>query len=119
LSVTDGVIEDVGHFGNEPFVEAGNTVCLAIDNVRLVLHERPIMGPQPSLFRKVGIEPYQAKIVMLKTGVGYKVTYGLAKAVFRADCPGATSYNLSNYAYTRAPRPLYPLERDMDWESEA
>ena len=116
LSVTDGVIEDVGRFGNEPFVEAGNTVCLAIDNVRLVLHERPIMGPQPSLFRKVGIEPYEAKIIMLKTGIGFKVTYSLAKAVFRADCPGATSYNLCNYAYTRAPRPLYPIEPDIDWE---
>jgi microcystin degradation protein MlrC len=76
------------------------------------------MGPQPSLFRKVGIEPYEAKIIMLKTGIGYKVTYSLAKAVFRADCPGATSYNLCNYTYTRVSRPLYPIEPDIDWEPE-
>jgi microcystin degradation protein MlrC len=118
LSVTDGVIEDVGRFGNEPTIDVGHIACLAIDNIRLVLHERPIMGPQPSLFRKVGIDPYQAKIVVLKTGIGFKVTYAVAKAVFRADCPGATSYNLSNYEYGRAPRPLYPLDVDMDWEPE-
>ena len=119
LSVTDGVIEDVGRFGNEPTIDVGNIACLAIDNIRLVLHEWPIMGPQPSLFHKVGIDPYQAKIVVLKTGIGFKVTYGVAKAVFRADCPGATSYNLSNYEYGRAPRPLYPLDPDMDWKPEA
>jgi len=29
----------------------------------LVLTERPVTGPQPSLFRNVGIEPFEAKIV--------------------------------------------------------
>ena len=29
------------------------------------------------------------------------------------------SYNLSNYEYTRAPRSLYPLDLDMEWEPEA
>ena len=120
LSVTDGVIEDVGKFTPDPFVDAGVTACLAIDNVRLVLTEQVIMGPQPSLFRKVGIEPFEAKIVALKTGVGFKVTYGdVAKAVFRADCPGTSSYNLGNYDFTRIPRPLYPLDLDKDWEPEA
>ena len=76
------------------------------------------MGPQPSLFRKVGLEPFEAKIVALKTGVGFKATYGhVAKAVFRADCPGAASYNLLNYQYKNVTRPLYPLDPDMDWRA--
>ena len=96
FALTDGVIEDVGKFGATPYLDVGTTVCLGIENLRLVLTERISLGPQPSLFRKVGIEPFEAKIVTLKTGVGYVVTYGyVAKAVFRADCPGAASYNLS------------------------
>lgn len=115
LCVTDGVIKDIGNFATTEFVDAGKIACLAIDNVRLVLTERIIIGPQPSLFRKVGIEPFDAKIVALKTGVGFKVTYAEAAAVFRANCPGSLSYDLSNFDYTKVPRPLYPLDPDMSW----
>ena len=119
LGVTDGVIEDVGKFGSTPFLDAGTTACLGIGNVRLVLTERITLGPQPSLFRKVGIEPFEAKIVTLKTGVGYKVTFGqAAKAVIRADCPGAASYNLSNYTFSHSGDGLYPLDPDLSWSAE-
>ena len=74
------------------------------------------MGPQPSLFRKVGIEPFEAKIVALKSGTGYKVTYGqVAAAVLRADCPGAMSYNIENFDFKRVLRPIFPLDREMEW----
>ncbi len=116
LCVTDGIIEDVGKFTPTPTVDAGKTVCLGIDNIRLVLTERIIIGPQPSIFRKVGIEPFEAKIVALKTGVGFIPTYGhVAKAVIRSDCPGATSYNMNNYDFVHIPRPIYPLEPEMEW----
>jgi len=118
LCVTDGIIEDVGGFGATPTVDAGKTVCLGIDNVRLVLTEQVVFGPQPSLFRKVGIEPFEAKIVALKTGIGFKVTYSVAQAVFRADCPGAASYNLGHYDFTHARRPLYPLDPDKQWQAD-
>jgi len=116
LCVTDGIIEDVGKFTPTPTVDAGKTICLGIDNIRLVLTERIIIGPQPSIFRKVGIEPFEAKIVALKTGVGFIPTYGhVAKAVIRADCPGATSYNMKNYDFIHIPRPIYPLDPEMEW----
>lgn len=116
LCVTDGIIEDVGKFTPTPTIDAGKTVCLAIDNIRLVLTERIIIGPQPSIFRKVGIEPFEAKIVALKTGVGFIPTYGhVAKAVIRSDCPGTTSYNMKNYDFVHIPRPIYPLDLEMKW----
>ena len=111
LAVTDGRISDDGHFTSEPMIDVGTVVCVGIDNIRLVLSERPVLGPQPSLFRKVGIEPFHAKIVALKTGIGYKTTYGsAAKAVFRVDCPGAASYNLRNFEFKKIPRPMFLAE---------
>lgn len=117
ICITDGPISDDGKFGSEPFIDVGTIALLAVDNIRLVLTERRINGPQPSLFRKVGLEPFEAKIVILKTGVGFKATYGhVAKAVFRADCPGAASYNLNNYKYNHVPRPIFPLDGNIQWQ---
>jgi microcystin degradation protein MlrC len=116
LCVTQGPITDDGRFGSEPMIEVGAIVCLAIDNVRLVLTERVILGPQPSVFRKVGIEPFEAKIVGLKTGVGFKTTYGhVAKAVFRADCPGSLSYDLTNFEFQHMSRAMFPIDSNATW----
>lgn len=111
LSVTDGPISDDGQFGSEPMIDVGSIACIGVNNVRIVVTDKPILGPQPSVFRKVNIEPFEAKIVGLKTGVGYKVTYGdVAKAVIRADCPGAVSYNLANFNFRHIPRPMFPID---------
>ncbi len=113
---TQGPIDDDFGAATTPTLETGPIVCVAIDNVRLVLSERVIMGPQQSLFRRVGIEPFEAKVVTLKTGVGFKKAFAkVAAAVLRADCPGAESYNLSRYTFERIPRPIYPLDGDFDW----
>ncbi|MFC1677565.1 M81 family metallopeptidase [Planctomycetota bacterium] len=119
LCVTQGPITDDGKFGSNPTIEVGTIVCLGIDNVRLVLTERVIMGPQPSLFRRVGIEPFDAKIVVLKSGIGYKATYGhIAKAVLHADCPGPVSRNVTNFDFNRVPRPIFPLDTNFDWQPD-
>jgi microcystin degradation protein MlrC len=113
LCITKGRITDDGKFGSVPTIDVGKIVCLAVDNVRLVLTEGVINGPQPSLFRKVGLEPFEAKIVTVKSGNGWKVTYGhKAGAVFRADCPGAFSYNLHNFDFKHVPRPIFPLDKE-------
>ena len=119
LKVTEGAIEDVGNFGTQRFVDPGKIVCLAVDNLRLVVTQRGTIGPQPSLFRKVDIEPFDAKIVALKTGVGFKATYGhVAQAVFRADCPGVVSYNPANFTFKRTPPTLFPLDPHLQWTSD-
>ena len=119
LCKTNGCITNDGKFGPAPTIDIGETICLGIDNLRLVLTEHLIMGPQPSLFRKVGIEPFDAKIVALKSGGGYKVTYGhVAKAVLHADCPGAMSFDVRNFDFKNVPRPILPLDCDFEWRPQ-
>ena len=119
LCVTEGSITDDGRFGDLPTIDVGRIVCLAIDNVRLVLTEKVIQGPQPSLFRKLGIEPFDAKIVVVKSGIGYEVTYGpVAEAIIHADCPGAGARNLGHFTFERVPRPIFPLDPELEWQPE-
>ena len=115
--VTQGAIADEGGFSGEPTIEIGRTLCISIDNVRIVLTQRPIMGPQPSLYRKVNLEPFDAKIVSVKSGIGYFVTYGhVAKAMIRADCPGAVSPNVRHFDFKRIKRPMFPLDLETSWQ---
>jgi len=117
LCVTEGPIMDDFNTADQPTLETGKIICLGVDNVRLVLSERVILGPQPSLFRKDGIESLEAKIVLLKTGVGFKKTYAShAKAVLLADCPGAQSYRLQNYEFKKIPRPMFPMDESFSWQ---
>jgi len=111
LCITSGEIADDGKFSAQRTMDAGVIVCLGVDNLRLVLTEHAIWGPQPSLFRKVGIEPFEAKLVVVKSGIGYKVTYGsVAKGVVDADCPGPGSRNIAHFDFKRIPRPMFPLD---------
>jgi len=117
LCVTKGRITDDGKFTAKELVDVGVAVCLGVDNVRLVLTERLVHGPQPSLFRKVGVEPFEAKIVAVKSGIGYKVTYGdVAKAMIVVDCPGALSSNMTSFDFKRVPRPIFQIDGDFEWQ---
>jgi microcystin degradation protein MlrC len=114
LAITGGEISDDGRFSGNLTIDAGVIICLGIDNLRLVLSEHAIWGPQPSLFRKVGIDPFEAKIVVVKSGIGYKVTYGsVAKGVVHADCPGPGSRNFAHFDFQQIPRPMFPLDGDI------
>ena len=114
--VARGPIADDFGAGTTATIETGPIICIAIGNVRLVLTERVVFGPQPSLFRSVGIDPFAAKVVTLKTGVGFRKTFAsVAAAVFRADCPGAQSYDLCRYDFKNVRRPIHPLDRNFEW----
>lgn len=122
LARVDGPIENCapgGAFGGTgPTVETGKLICIAIGNVRLVLSERKVQGPHPSIFTKVGLDPFgeTTKVVVLKSGTGWQTTYaGKCAAMIRADCPGPMNYNVANFPWEKVKRPIYPLDECMEW----
>ena len=59
------------------------------------------------------------KIVVVKSGIGYEVTYGpVAEALIHADCPGAGARNLGHFTFERVPRPIFPLDPELEWQPE-
>jgi len=126
LARVDGPIENCapgGAFGGTgPTIETGLLVCIAVGNVRLVLSERKVQGPHPSIFTKVGLDPFGAatKVVVLKSGTGWQTTYeGKCAAMIRADCPGPMNYNVASFPWEQVARPIYPLDEAMEWAAEA
>jgi microcystin degradation protein MlrC len=93
--------------------DMGWTARLDVGDVRVVLSERPgVGGVHPAVFRSVGLEPADARLVVVKTAANFQYYADLAAGVVRVDSPGPTMSRLGLLPWRRIPRPMYPLDRD-------
>jgi microcystin degradation protein MlrC len=65
-------------------------------------------------FRAVGLDARQAKFVVVKNPMNYRLGYaGLYRDAVLLDTPGPTPAVLHHVAYQRLARPYYPADRDI------
>jgi microcystin degradation protein MlrC len=111
LATSDGRFSISGHGGGNVSMDMGKTAALGIGNVVLVVSENAGPGHDPLLFRHIGFEPRDAKIVVVKSPVGFRAAYEpFAREIILADTPGAASSNLTTLNFTKRPKPMYPFE---------
>ena len=61
----------------------------------------------------LGIDPRQARIIVVKAAVAYKAAYApIAGEIIPVDTPGLTAINPSRFSFTGIHRPMYPLDRN-------
>ena len=107
-----------GHLGAD--IDMGRTVVLNAGEVQIVLSEQVGAGHDPMVYRHIGLEPAEAKIVVVKTPVGFRLAYSsIMKAAILADCPGLSPSDLRILDYEKAPRPLFPLDDLTEWRVPA
>ena len=96
----------------------GTTVVLDVGMVRILIAERSAMTVDPELFRSHGIDPAYCKIVVVKSPNGFRAAYEpIAKRIFLVDTPGVSTAKLENMPFKRINRPIYPLDRDIDYKA--
>jgi len=106
--------------GSWNFMVQRGTVILEVGSIKLLVSERRITsGRHPDIYRHFGIEPAEAKIIVMKTGIEFGYYEPMVKKVIRVDCPGYTQADLTKFEWKRAPRPIYPLDKDTmsDWQA--
>lgn len=101
-------------------VDMGRTVVLRLGRqgrIAAVVSERSGPGHDPEVYRFVGLEPTEAKLVVVKSPMGFRAAYGpLARAILLVDTPGPCSPNLQRLPYRRIPRPLFPFDPEVTWQ---
>jgi microcystin degradation protein MlrC len=101
--------------GMESF-DMGRAVLLAVGAVRIVVSEREgVGGNHPSVYRHFGIDPAQAKIIVLKTASNFQYYADMTAAIIRVDTPGPTMSHLEQFEWRYLPRPIWPLDERPDW----
>jgi len=98
--------------------DMGHTALLEIGSIRVVVSEhRGIGGTHPSVYRRHGIEPADAKMVVVKTASNFQYYADMTAEVIRADSAGTTQSHMENFQWKRLPRPIYPLDPMDDWSA--
>jgi microcystin degradation protein MlrC len=68
-------------------------------------------------FTKLGINPHEHKIVVVKVGYLVPELKAAAKKAFIALSPGAVDQDIERLPFKRIQRPMYPLDKDMTWSA--
>jgi microcystin degradation protein MlrC len=91
--------------------ELGDCAAIRIGGVEVVLETKRNQALGLELFRNVGIEPTEKKLVVVKSTNHFMAAYGpIAKKVLYIDADGPIPRDYRKIPYTKVQRPIWPLD---------
>lgn len=111
VRLTDGSFVYGGPMSEGLTTSMGDAALLDLGGIFVILNSLRIQSLDPELIRSVGIEPTNAKIVVVKSTHHYRAAFGpIAAEIIEVDGPGLSSSNLSRFAFRQVRRPIFPLD---------
>ena len=96
--------------------DMGRTVVFEAGPITVLVSEQAgIGGNHPQVWRAFGIEPADAKMVVLKTASNFQYYASMTSRVIRVDTTGPTQSDIKALPWERIPRPIYPLDEPTSW----
>jgi microcystin degradation protein MlrC len=101
----DGRFTGTGPFYLGGRFELGPMALLRIAGMRIVLASRKQQAADAAMFRHVGAEPSQARILVLKSSVHFRADFGaFASRIVLVEAPGPNLADPARLPFTRLPR---------------
>ncbi|MCW3475373.1 M81 family metallopeptidase [Limobrevibacterium gyesilva] len=92
-------------------VPLGDCACVKVGGVEVVLISNRTQALGLELFRNVGVEPTERKLVVVKSTNHFMAAFGpIAKKVIYIDSDGPLSRDYRRIPYTKIQRPVWPLD---------
>jgi microcystin degradation protein MlrC len=89
----------------------GTTVVFVCDGLEIILTSNHAHSFEPNIFRSVGIEPTQRRILVAKSELQHRAGLaGIGKTFIDVDTPGLSTPVLSRLPYRKIRRPVFPLD---------
>jgi microcystin degradation protein MlrC len=116
-SVTDGQFITQSPMGLGGKRDLGKMARLVVDGVDIIVGSESSQTIDAELFLLHGIDISRYKIIALKSQNHFRAAFEpLAKEIIRTDPPGWTTSNLTQLEFERVRRPIWPLNRDVEYE---
>lgn len=104
----------------ESFREAnvGPRVVLRIgDKIDVIFSERTT-GKDRDFFKSAGIVLEEKKIIVVKSNQAHRASFDpIVVKTHNLDTPGTSTVNYLSLPYAHLPRPIYPIDRNMEWRA--
>jgi microcystin degradation protein MlrC len=100
--------------------QMGRAAVIEVGRIAVLATERPAFTFDPALYRSVGLEPRDAKIVIVKSPLQFRDGYGdIARACWVVDTPGPSTARVERLDWHHRSRPLFPFDDDFEPEIRA
>lgn len=94
-------------------VPLGDCAAVKVGGIDIVLITNRTQALGLELFRNLGIEPTERKLVVVKSTNHFMAAFGpIAKQVIYVDSDGPLSRDYRRIPYTKIQRPIWPLDQD-------
>ena len=91
--------------------DVGRTVVLDLDGIEVIVTENRFQPWDPEIFRRMGIEPTDKQILVVKSALHFRAAFGpLAKSLIDVDAPGMAPLNLLQLNLKNVRRPIFPFD---------
>jgi microcystin degradation protein MlrC len=99
-------------------LELGPCAALRVGRLTVVVISHRVQCADPIFFEMMGLDIGRARSVVVKSRGhfrgGFDEFFGLGQIV-EVDLPGLTSPMLNRFSWTRLPRPVIPLDDNVQW----
>jgi microcystin degradation protein MlrC len=115
-TISDGVFYFKGPGMRGVAHRMGRAVVLVQGGIHLVVMEHAVTQWDPQLYRSLGLEPTDARIVQVKSPAAFRAAYQeIMDEVLILAAPGAANPDLVHLPWKNIRRPIYPLDPDIRW----
>jgi microcystin degradation protein MlrC len=118
LSLSDGVCRGRRGIFAGTDIRLGPSCALAIGGITIVIVSLRTQCADPIFFEMFGLDIGNANAVVVKSRGHFRGGFDeffRHEQIVEVDLPGLTSPMLSRFEWTRLPRPVVPLDRDVTW----
>ncbi len=113
-TITDGIFINKGPMRKGILNKIGRTVVLDVDGIEIIVPEHRMQPIDAEIFRRVGLEPSEKKILVLKSVVHFKASFGpMAKKILSVNTPAYASMDFESLNFKHIRHPIYPLNKDF------
>lgn len=96
----------------------GDLALFSAKGVDIVLAESHVGFTDPEMYRDLGLDPEETDIIICKLGYLTPGHAALAKKAILALSNGNTNEDLESIDYKEVKRPIFPLDKDFDYNPE-
>jgi microcystin degradation protein MlrC len=99
-------------------IDMGKAAIVDVGAVTLLVTEHPgVGGIHPGVYRKLGVEPGEYKMIVMKTASNFQYMKEITTTFVRVATPGPTQSDVASLPWSRIPRPVFPLDPLETWRS--